>query len=153
MNPYLIPYAKQEKDTVALLKKIYQTTDMGCTTLDALIGQIEDGKLKDQLRREYSHYQHAQQEARHQLYSYGRLPPEQNKLIKTMAKGDIHRKLLMDHSTSRISEMVMQGASMGIIAIQRAKNQAANATQKSRQIADHLMQQEQAKIEQLKCFL
>ncbi len=150
MNPY---GNRQEKDTVRLLNSIYQTSDMGATTLDAVIGQIGEGRIKRQLQREYRNYKRAKQESRQQLYACGTLPQEQNKLTKAMAKGEIHRKLLLDKSSSHISEMVVQGAAMGIIAVQKAKNRAVYASPESKRIADGLMQSEQAKIEQLKQFL
>ncbi|MEG1711338.1 MAG: hypothetical protein RR316_06045 [Clostridia bacterium] len=75
------------------------------------------------------------------------------KLNKTMAKASIKVKLLLNSSTSKIAEMMIQGTTMGVIDMGKLLRHTPDVMAKTLDLAREVMEFEENKIEILKHHL
>ena len=70
-----------------------------------------------------------------------------------MLKGGIHMNTLMNCSTSKIAELMIQGSNRGITSMWKSMNHHKDSTGESMEVARELMDFEEKCIERLKKYL
>ena len=80
-------------------------------------------------------------------------PHETNAMTKMMTWYGIQMKTMNDDSTSKLSELLMQGTNMGIIEGRRLLNQNANAATDVKNILNDFVVMQEDSVETLKKYL
>lgn len=136
-----------------LLNYIYQNSQMGVETIAQLIEIVEEHDFKEHLRSQLSEYTSLNKAAMQRLEQSGHEEKGIGNMAKASAYLSISMKTLMDKSPCHISEMLIQGSTMGIIDATKNIRKYKDADKEILRLAEKLLKTEQNNIEQLKQFL
>ena len=87
------------------------------------------------------------------LRERGQEPKGLNPMVKASSEMMSAMKTMADHSTSKIAEMMIQGNTMGMTKSLRQMRTYASEDGRVKDLADKLLQTEEANIQQMKGFL
>lgn len=99
---------------VELLNYIYQNSQMGLDTISHLLNITDDIEYKNILKSQYKEYDEIFRETKDKLTHYDKEGKDINFYQKASADVMINLKTLTDKSPSHISEMMIQGSTMGV---------------------------------------
>ncbi len=136
-----------------LLNYIYQNSQMGIETIEQLLGVVEDTDFKNHLQAQLGEYKDINQTALQKIKALGHEEKGIGKMTKISAYMSIGIQTLKDKSPSHISEMMIEGSTMGVIDATKNIKKYQDANADILQLADKLLKTEQNNIEQLKNFL
>lgn len=138
---------------IELLNYIHQNSEMGQNTLNQLIGIVEDNSFKEVLQSQFNEYKKIFDLSEEKIKEQNKEAKEINTFSKISTYMMINLKTLTNKSPSHISEMLIQGSTMGIIDITKKINEYNSADKEILDLADNLLKFEQNNIEELKKFL
>ena len=138
---------------IELLNYIHQNSEMGQNTLTQLIGIVEDNSFKEVLQSQFNEYKKIFDLSEEKIKEQNKEAKEINTFSKISTYMMINLKTLTNKSPSHISEMLIQGSTMGIIDITKKINEYNSANKEILDLADNLLKFEQNNIEELKKFL
>jgi hypothetical protein len=72
---------------------------------------------------------------------------------KAMSRMGVRMNTALDHTSSHLAEMVIQGSTMGITDLQSVLNSNRNASEATQRLCSSLIHQEQNHIDRMKGFL
>ncbi len=138
---------------INLLNEICGDADMGQTGIAQVIDGAEDPQLRQAMERQQKGYYDMYQTAGRMLKDRGRQPKEAPTAAKAMSGVTASLKTMVDHSSSKIAEMMIQGSTMGITKLTRALHDYGEANDEVKALAEKLVRAEQANVEEMKKFL
>lgn len=136
-----------------MLECICQDADMGRAAVGHVINLTQDTQLRDVLKQQRSDYQRSYAAAAAHLQKKGDAPPSAKLLTKAMAYIGSDFQTFIDHSASKIAELVIQGNTMGITEITKQLNQYDGSNRAITDLAHEQIKMEQKNIDNLKAFL
>ena len=80
-------------------------------------------------------------------------PQETNAMEKTMTWYGINMRTMMDDSTSKYAELILQGANMGIIEGRRLLNHNKEIDSEVNKVVDEFVKMQEKMVEELKEYL
>lgn len=143
-----------ENQNLNILDEINKGSTMGMDAISFISEKVTDSTFKEVLDDEYSKYRDISERV-HQLYSnYSDKEPHQtNAMNKMMTWYGIQMKTMADDTTSKLSELLMQGTNMGIIEGRRLLNQNHDAAQDVKNILNDFVVMQEDSVETLKKYL
>ena len=142
-----------EKDKVNVLDELNKGACMGMDAINFIIDKVEDKDLKKELKIQYSKYKDISDKICEIYPEYSeKKPHETSTMNKVMTWYGIEMKTMMDDTTSKLAELLMQGTNMGIIEGRRLLNQKDIDKEIHSLVQEYVDMQEQA-VENLKKFL
>lgn len=135
------------------LEYIYQNSKMGIETINQLLDVVEDKEFAKHLHSQLHEYQEISKMAIEKLKQYGHEEKDIGAMQKITAYMTIGMKTLINKTPSHISEMMIQGSTMGIIEATKNINKYTDANSDVLSLANQLLKTEQNNVEQLKKFL
>lgn len=108
-----------------LVEQIYKDASMGKYSTHQLLNAIEkkDNKISDLVQDILEEYSSFCEKAKETLLSNDIELQDESVMVKMMSTMGIYKEVLSDNSDSAISEMLIQGLSMGILEMEkRIKN-------------------------------
>lgn len=138
---------------VELLNYIYQNSQMGLDTISHLLNVTEDAEYKNVLESQYREYDKIFQETKDKLDHFDKEGKDISFYQKASADMMINFKTLTDKSPSHISEMMIQGSTMGVIESIKKLNKYKDADTDIRELGQRLLTFEEANIDQCKKYL
>lgn len=138
---------------VELLNYIYQNSQMGLDTISHLLNVTEDTEYKNVLESQYNEYDKIFQETKGKLDHLDKEGKDINFYQKASADVMINLKTLTDKSPSHISEMMIQGSTMGVIDSIKKLKEYKDADTDILGLGQRLLAFEEANIEQCKKYL
>lgn len=144
---------KDNKNEVNVLDELNKGACMGRDAIHFIIDKIENADLEKELTIQYNKY-------KEMLDKIGKLYPEYSEkdphetgaMNKAMTWYGIEMKTLMDTSTSKLAELLLQGTNMGIIEGRKLLNHKLTDENVHALVQEYIDMQEQA-VEKLKTFL
>jgi hypothetical protein len=137
-----------------LLTYIHQNAEMGKDTLNQLIGITKDNSFKSLLQSQFDEYNMINNTTEQKLRARDKEPKDINPLIKAQSYISINLNTLANKKPSHISEMIIQGSTMGVIDItKKIKDYGPTADQDVLDLANTLLSFEQRNIEECKKYL
>ena len=136
-----------------LLQHVYQTAQMGSQGILDVLDHTQDGALRQALHAQMSEYDQLARHSQRLLHAHGEQPKEIGMMAKVSSELMTAFKTLTDHSPSKIAEMMIQGNTMGITKSIQCINTYTGTDPDVRQLANRLLQTEQANVEQMKKYL
>jgi len=140
-------------ENVEFLNYIYQNSQMGIDTLSQLIDITKDEKYKNMLQSQYDEYKYIFDTADQKLKLHNKEGKDINMNKKISSYIMINLQTLMNKTPSHISEMLIQGSTMGIVDITKKLKEYAHADIEILDIATKLLKFEQTNVEECKKFL
>lgn len=139
---------------VNVLDELNKGACMGKDAIHFILEKVSDDALKEELTKQYDKYKEISDKIceLYPEYSYGE-PHETNAMNKFMTWSGVEMKTMMDDSTSKIAELLLQGTNMGIIEGRKLLNQNPNVDQEVKQVLNTFVEMQENNVEKLKTFL
>ena len=102
-----------------LLNEVYKNTIMGRDSIINLLDKVSDNGLRSEMTDELSVYRRFAKEASEKLGERGLKPKELPMTAKMGAKMGMVMNTMLDTTTSHLAEMMINGATMGIIDLEK----------------------------------
>jgi len=143
-----------ENQNLNILDEINKGATMGMNAISFVSDKVYDNNFKQVLDTEYNKYRDISRRV-HQLYNNytDKEPHETNTMNKIMTWYGIQMKTMVDNTTSKLSELLMQGTNMGIIEGRRLINENANAADEVKGILHDFVVMQEDSVETLKKYL
>lgn len=143
-----------ENQNLNILDEVNKGATMGMNAISYVSEKVKDNNFKTVLDTEYSKYQNISNRV-NELYSNysSKEPHETNAMNKMMTWYGIQMKTMTDDTTSKLSELLMQGTNMGIIEGRRLINQNNNMAPDVENILNDFVTMQEDSVETLKKYL
>lgn len=143
----------KDKNEINVLDELNKGACMGQDAIHFILDKVKDNDLKKVLNEQYKKYQDITDRISKLYPEYSEKEPhETNAMNKVMTWYGIEMKTLMDDSTSKITELLLQGINMGIIEGRKLLNNKDTDKEIHKLIQEYVNMQEEC-VEQLKQFL
>ena len=140
-------------EEVNVLDELSKGACMGRDAIHFIMDKVEDEDLKKELDRQYREYKEISEEINKIYPEYSEDEPHKTSAMnKMMTWYGIEMKTLMDSSTSKIAELLMQGTNMGIIEGRRLLNDK-NTDEEINKLVEKYVEVQETAVEKLKPFL
>lgn len=143
-------------NNVNVLDEINKGATMGMDAILFVYDKVGDQTFKQVLDGEYRKYKEISQRVEKEYNKYSiKQPHATNVMNKAMTWYGIQMKTIKDQSNEKLSELLVQGTSMGIIEGVRLQNQNKDdhLDQNVRQILDDFVVMQEDSVETLKKYL
>ena len=143
------------RDSLNVLDEINKGATMGMDAISFISQKVEDNQFKNILKTEYNKYKDisARVNKLYNNFATNKEPHETNTMNKMMTWYGIQMKTMTDDTTSKLSELLMQGTNMGIIEGRRLINQNANVSSDVKNILHDFVTMQEDSVETLKKYL
>lgn len=139
--------------TRSLLQAIVENGRMGADACGQLLEKCGDAALREELARERDFYESATRAAEGALEARGISPRPKGMMARMGLWMGMQFNTMTDESASHMAEITIQGASMGVVEITKARNSFPDADEEAQGIAANLIARQQEAIDRLKAFL
>ncbi len=140
-------------DTVQLLQDVVRNARTGKDAVEQLMNKAEGDSMRRELEKEKASYQQTQQEGERALADAGGRAEPTGPLARAGMWMGLEMETLADRSDAHIAEIVIQGATMGVIEMTKALNTYDSADAHARGIASQFVVQQNETIDRQKGFL
>ena len=143
-----------KKDNINVLDELNKGACMGMDAIHYILDKVENQSLKNELEHQYSEYEEitVQINKLYPEYNDEEKPHKTNAINKAMTWYGIEMKTILDNSTSKIAELLLQGTNMGIIEGRKLLNHK-NIDDKINNLVDKYVSMQEKAVEKLKQFL
>ena len=143
-----------ENQNLNILDEVNKGATMGMDAISFVSEKVNDNEFKEVLDVEYNKYKEISNRVNELYDNYSdRDPHETNAMNKMMTWYGIQMKTMKDHTTSKLSELLMQGTNMGIIEGRRLLNQNDDADHDVKNIVNDFVVMQEDSVETLKKYL
>ena len=140
-------------ETVQLLQDVVRNARTGQDAVEQLMKKAEDGRMRDELIREKEDYAVTRQRGEQAAEDAGGSEEPVGPLQKAGMWAGLEMETLMDRSDAHIAEIVIQGATMGVIEMTKSLNTYDNADPGARGLASQFVVNQNEAIDRQKGFL
>ncbi len=143
-----------ENQNLNVLDEVNKGATMGMDAISFVSEKVEDSQFKQVLDTEYNKYEQISNRVNDLYNNYSdKEPHETNVMNKAMTWYGIQMKTMTDDTTSKLSELLMQGTNMGIIEGRRLLNQNPDVDHDVRNILNDFVVMQEDSVETLKKYL
>ena len=143
-----------ENQNLNILDEVNKGATMGMDAISYVSEKVADDDFKEVLDTEYNKYKDISNRVNNLYDNYSsKEPHETNAMNKMMTWYGIQMKTMVDDSTSKLSELLMQGTNMGIIEGRRLLNQNQNIEPDVKNILNDFVVMQEDSVETLKKYL
>lgn len=143
-----------ENKELNILDEINKGATMGMNAISFVSDKAKDPDFKHVLNVEYYKYEDISKRVNKLYDNYSsKEPHETGEMSKMMTWYGIQMKTMMDSTTSKLSELLMQGTNMGIIEGRRLINQNPDADENVKSILEDFVSTQEDSVETLKKYL
>ena len=137
-----------------ILDEVNKGATMGMDAINIIFPKVNDNTFKEVLYREYSKYKDISEKVNNLYSNYSdKEPHKTTPMNKMMTWYGVQMKTMNDDTTSKLSELLMQGTNMGIIEGRRLINQNENAAPDVKNILNDFVVMQEDSVETLKKYL
>jgi len=142
-----------ENHNLELLNAIYKNVTMATHAIDSIHNKIADRKLTKLIDKQNKIYERITAESENLAGHINEDLTAINPIAKMTSSVSINMKTMLNHETSHLAEMLVQGTTMGITEIYKAKRENPTQNKKLIEVVDSIGKSEEIFIESLKDFL
>ena len=143
-----------ENQNLNILDEVNKGATMGMDAISYVSEKVKDDNFKKVLDVEYNKYEDISRRVNNIYHNYSSEEPhETNAMNKMMTWYGIQMRTMTDDTTSKLSELLMQGTNMGIIEGRRLMNQNPNAAPDVKSILNDFVVMQEDSVETLKKYL
>jgi len=143
-----------ENQNLNILDEVNKGATMGMDAISYVSEKVEDNDFKKVLDTEYNKYKDISNRVNNLYDNYSSKEPHKtNAMNKMMTWYGIQMKTMVDDTTSKLSELLMQGTNMGIIEGRRLLNQNQNIEPDVKNILNDFVVMQEDSVETLKKYL
>lgn len=142
-----------DENEMNVLDELNKGSCMGMDAIHFVLDKVEDENLKEVLNNQYKNYEDISNQIGKLYPKYSdKEPHETNTMNKVLTWYGVEMKTLMDNSSSKIAELLLQGTNMGIIEGRKILNNK-KLDSKVHKIAQEYVARQEDAVEKLKKFL
>ena len=143
-----------EDINVKVLNEVNKGTTMGMDAISYVAEKVGDKEFQNVLDVEYGKYKEINKRVENIYTQYSpKEPHETNTMNKVMTWYGVQMKTMTDDSTSKLSELLMQGTNMGIIEGRKLLNHNTNIEHDVKNILNDFVVMQEDSVETLKKYL
>ena len=143
-----------DNQNLNILDEINKGATMGMDAIHFIYDKVKDNTFKQVLDGEYNKYKDISKRVNDIYPNYSNKEPhETNAMNKMMTWYGIQMKTMTDDTTSKLSELLMQGTNMGIIEGRRLLNQHNEIEPDVEKILNEFVTMQEDSVETLKKYL
>lgn len=144
-----------DNQNLNILDEINKGATMGMDAISFISQKVNDTKFKDVLKTEYNKYKDISTRVNnlYNKFTTSKEAHETNNMNKMMTWYGIQMRTITDDTTSKLSELLMQGTNMGIIEGRRLINQNNNISPDVKHILNDFVVMQEDSVETLKKYL
>ena len=143
-----------ENQNLNILDEVNKGATMGMDAISYVKDKARDFKFKEVLNTEYNKYKKISERVNNLYSNYTEKEPHKTSTMnKLMTWYGIQMNTMMDDTTSKLSELLMQGTNMGIIEGRRLLNENENASPDVKSILNDFVVMQEDSVETLKKYL
>lgn len=143
-----------ENQNLNILDEVNKGATMGMDAISYVTDKAKDKNFKQVLYTEYNKYRDISRRVNTLYSKYSdKEPHETNAMNKMMTWYGIQMKTMTDDTTSKLSELLMQGTNMGIIEGRRLLNQHDDIEYSVKTILNDFVVMQEDSVETLKKYL
>lgn len=143
-----------ENQNLNILDEINKGATMGMDAISYVSEKVRDNNFKKVLDTEYNKYKNISTRVNKLYNNYSNKEPhETNTMNKVMTWYGVQIKTMTDDSTSKLSELLMQGTNMGIIEGRKLLNHNTNIEHDVKNILNDFVVMQEDSVETLKKYL
>ena len=143
-----------ENQNLNILDEVNKGATMGMDAISIVSEKVKDDSFKKVLDTEYNKYKDISRRVNDVYEHYSdKEPHETNAMNKMMTWYGIQMRTMTDDTTSKLSELLMQGTNMGIIEGRRLLNHNDNAAKDVKNILNDFVVMQEDSVETLKKYL
>lgn len=139
--------------TQKLLQSIIESARTGADACDQLMDRTDDAGMRSELMNQKRQYEDFARDAEQSLFATGEHPHAKGPLSRAGMWMGIRLNTITDTTSSHIADILIQGATMGVIGMTRDRSDLPDADPRAHDIASGLITAQQEAIERLKNFL
>ena len=140
-------------ETIQLLKDVVRNARTGLDAVETLMKKTGGADMRDELSREREQYLAAARDGERALADAGGQPEPAGALSKVGMRLGLEGETLLDRSDAHIAEIMIQGATMGVIEMTKSLNTYGGADPQARGLASQFVVQQNEVIDRQKGFL
>lgn len=142
-----------DENEMNVLDELNKGACMGMDAIHFVLDKVEDEQLKQVLNNQYKKYEDISNQICELYPKYSdKEPHETNAVNKVLTWYGVEMKTLMDNSSSKIAELLLQGTNMGIIEGRKILNNK-ELDSKVHKIAQEYVDMQEDAVEKLKGLL
>ncbi len=143
-----------ENQNLNILDEVNKGATIGMDAISIISEKVEDNDFKQVLDTEYNKYEQISNRVNSLYNNYtDKEPHETNAMNKAMTWYGIQMRTMVDDTTSKLSELLMQGTNMGIIEGRRLLNQNPDVDHDVKNILNDFVVMQEDSVETLKKYL
>ena len=143
-----------ENQNLNILDEVNKGATIGMDAINYISEKVTDNEFKGVLDTEYNKYKKISERVNNLYSNYSNKEPhETNVMNKMMTWYGIQMRTITDDTTSKLSELLMQGTNMGIIEGRRLINENADAASDVKKILNDFVVMQEDSVETLKKYL
>ena len=144
-----------ENNDLNILDEINKGATMGMDAITYVSEKVTtDSRFKNVLDSQYNKYKDISRRVNNLYSNYSsKEPHETSQINKMMTWYGIQMKTIKDDTTSKLSELLMQGTNMGIIEGRRLINQNTNISSDVKNVLNDFVVMQEDSVETLKKYL
>ena len=142
-----------EQDTIKLLRECDAGIKMGVSSIDDVIGYVDDDKLEDTLSESKNKHIALQDEIQKQLEAFHDDGKDPSVMAKSMSWMKTNMKLVMEESDHTIADLMTDGCNMGVKSLSKYLNQYEAASEDAKDITKRLINLEEKLAQDIRCYL
>lgn len=143
----------ENRDSIHLLKECDAGVKMGIISIDDVIDNVENAKLRQLLIESKDHHKKLRNEIHSLLDQYNSNEKDPSTMATLMSWVKTNSKLIMNDDDTVIADLMTQGCDMGIKSLNQYLNQYPNANHKVKDICNRLISIEDALRRKLQAYL
>lgn len=137
------------------LQVVYKGVCMGTDAVNTILGKARDKAFREELTAELDGYQDFANRARDQLTALSVVAKEVGTLAKLPSEISINMSTLVDDSTSKLAELMIDGNTMGVVQMKKELSRAEedDISASAISLAEDVVAFQEQNIETMKTFL
>jgi len=142
-----------EQDTIRLLRECDAGIQMGIASIDQVLENVENAKMKDMLsssKDEHLRLQKELQAALDRFHEDGKAP---NPMAKAMSTVKTNMEMMMKPADATIADLMTDGCNMGVKSLSKYLNQYAAADENAKDVCKKLIAMEEQLAKDLRGYL
>ena len=139
--------------TTELLTRVARNALTGEEATGQLVKRVGDSAMRQELLFQQDQYRAVHRQAEAMLTSMGENPEAPGPMAKMGMWAGVMLNTAADRSNSHIADIMIQGATMGVVDTTKARNEYADASAEAQGVASSFITQQQDSIERMKQFL
>ena len=144
----------ENQDTISLLKECDSGTKMAVTSIDEVLGKVQDTDMKSVLTESKKHHEKLGNEIHSLLIEHISEEKEPNPMAKGMSWLKTNMKVGMnENSDAAVADVITDGCNMGVKSLHKYLNQYQSADKTSKDICKRHVSIEEELCKDLKDYL